>query len=153
MPMTSADEQREALLRHLVKDTNCIGGDLPAIAASVSALRTLVTEFARSHGADDAALWRIGLAVAEAAANVVVHAYTDHIVPGTLRFAADVQAGEDDLQIVISDTGAGLRADHESPGFGQGLRLIASVTNDFSIGQVQPHGVEIWMRFLFGGAA
>lgn len=147
--MTAEDEDRVTRAR-LVVEADCVGGELAAIAASVPRLRRFVTDLARSHGADDEAVGRIGLAVTEAVTNAVLHAYTSTQRPGyKVGFAADVEPGSGDLQVVIFDYGSGMQTDDRSPGLGQGLRIIASVTDDFSIAETPTHGLEVWMRFLF----
>jgi serine/threonine-protein kinase RsbW len=148
MPMTTEDEHHTTRA-HLVVEANCVGGELAAIAASVPRLRGLVVDLARSHGADDHAVARIALAVTEAVTNAILHAYTDDRLTYKVQFAADIEPGSGDLQVVISDRGSGMRSDGRSAGLGQGLRLIASITNDFSITELEPHGLEVWMRFLF----
>jgi serine/threonine-protein kinase RsbW len=122
-----------------------VSGSLPAVASSVSALRHTVTRFARGHGFEPRDVERVGLAVTEAASNVVLHAYAARR-QGLLRYVVDV--AEDDLQIVITDDGGGIRKEPASEGLGLGLPIIAHLASDFGIYAREPHGLEVWMRFL-----
>lgn len=117
---------------------------MPAVATSARLIRGEVCGFARAHGATGALLDDVALAVTEAAANVIRHAYPDDPA-GEIEVAADVEEGT--LEVVVSDEGEGFRHD-PAEGLGAGLRLIASCAASFGIAAREPHGVEIWMRFL-----
>jgi len=120
----------------------CVSVVLPARAESVGEARRLVREFARAHGARGARLAAIVLAVSEAAANVVVHAYDDP--QGTMRVEADVEDGE--LELVVLDEGRGF-SDEEGPGLGLGLGLVQRDTIAFEVRDRELGGVEVWARF------
>ena len=122
-----------------------VSGSLPAVASSVTVLRHTMTRFALAHGFRARDADRIGLAVTEAASNVVLHAYAGEPT-GALGYIADV--AEDDLQVVITDEGRGIRKEHESDGLGVGLATIAQMSSDFGIYARDPRGLEVWMRFL-----
>jgi anti-sigma regulatory factor (Ser/Thr protein kinase) len=141
--LTEAGEQRREVPELLEHDY--VAGALPAVAASVTALRHAVVGFARKHGLAEETLDRVGLAVTEAAANAVLHAYPGS-APGPIGYVADIVG--DDLQVVVSDEGRGIRASHRSDGLGLGLTLIAEHTSDFGIAPREPAGLEVWMRFL-----
>lgn len=122
-----------------------ISGHVVARRAAVTELRHLIVGFARRHGADGELSSRIALAVSEAVANAVIHAYGRRAAPGALvHYAADV--GDGDLEIVIADDGDGLQAGDPSAGLGLGLGLIAELSDDFAITGRSP-GLEVWMRF------
>jgi anti-sigma regulatory factor (Ser/Thr protein kinase) len=121
-----------------------ISGSLPAVASSVTTLRHTVARFASRHGFEPGDVHRIAVAVTEAASNVVLHAYAR--TQGVLSYVVDV--ADDDLQVVITDDGSGIRKEQESPGLGMGLALIAEMTTDFGIYAREPRGLEVWMRFL-----
>jgi stage II sporulation protein AB (anti-sigma F factor) len=123
-----------------------VAGSLPAAEpGSVSMARRTILGFAREHGVRRADLDRIALAVSEAAANVVLHAYASH-ERGALHYTADL--GDEDLQVIIADDGHGIRPGHDVGGLGVGLRLIAETTSDFAITARDPRGLEVWMRFV-----
>lgn len=123
-----------------------MAGSLPARAESVTVLRRRVVDFARRHGVGRHDRDRIALAITEATANVVAHAYPPLHGDGTIRYVADLEDG--DLQIVVSDDGAGIRTGHRSRGLGVGLNLIAAMTSDFTITPREPRGIDLWMRFV-----
>ena len=136
----SADAERVAF-------SQCSGSSLsasyPATAASVPMARLAVVEFAAAAGASDEQLDAIGLAVCEALANVVVHAYRDRA--GPIHVSAAVASGE--FWVLIADDGCGLRPRGDSPGLGQGLRLIAYAADDLTIVKRAGGGTELRMRF------
>jgi anti-sigma regulatory factor (Ser/Thr protein kinase) len=141
MTDTEADRRGPAAIDEA---TAALGGDLVAEPHAIGMLRRVMGDFARRHGARPDLAARIELAVSEAATNVVRHAYVGR-EQGAIRFAADAE--EHDLQVVIGDDGDGLRGDR-GDGLGFGLRLIASVTDDFAISARAEGGLEVWMRFV-----
>jgi anti-sigma regulatory factor (Ser/Thr protein kinase) len=103
---------------------------------------------ASRHGAPSRLLADIRLAVTEACANVVVHAY-DAGQAGELTVEADVSEGR--LTVEVSDTGRGLAATSPNPGLGQGLSLIAALTDEFVIRSANRDGVAMVLRFELAG--
>ena len=120
----------------------CVSLVQPATAAGVRAIRGAISVFAEANGASVDALAAIELAVSEAVANVVVHAYPDE--PGEVRVAADVENGE--LEIVVVDDGEGFRSG-PAPGLGLGLGLMRQCAIAFEIRDRPVGGVEAWLRF------
>jgi anti-sigma regulatory factor (Ser/Thr protein kinase) len=118
--------------------------ELEAAARSVAEVRRRVLAFAAYVGADSELRARVALAVSEAAANVVTHAYHDRRGSRPLGVAADFEDG--DLEVVIADEGAGLRP-RPSPGPGLGLGIIAETCDEFVVRERDEAGVELWMRF------
>lgn len=116
---------------------------LEATPQNVREVRRWVLAFAAEHGAGRDLQGRIGIAVAEAAGNVVLHAYRAE-ARGTVDIALGLEAEE--LEVVVADSGHGFRPGDPS-GLGTGLSLIASTTDRFAIRERIPHGVEVWMRF------
>lgn len=119
-------------------------GAVSATPDAVPAIRCAVRRFARAHGARGELLALIELAVSEAVANVVQHAYRPGD-DGLVHVAADVESGT--IEIVVADDGHGFR-EGQTDGQGLGLPTIAGVTGDFAIAQRMPHGTEVWMRFF-----
>jgi anti-sigma regulatory factor (Ser/Thr protein kinase) len=115
-----------------------------AAPRAVPLLRRAVAGFAASHGADERLLGDIRLAVSEAVANVVMHAYEPGDL-GEVYVRAAIVGGA--LEVVISDDGLGIR--HKpSEGQGLGLGILANVTSDFAIRERPEGGTEIRMRFF-----
>jgi serine/threonine-protein kinase RsbW len=117
----------------------------PAVATSVSAVRAGLRQFARSLDLPAAMIDAIELAVSEAATNVVVHAYRETNVPGTIDVTATVAV--DELWVIITDTGLGLRPRADSPGLGLGLAIVAQLADGFDLARPSTGGLELRMRF------
>src|SRR4051812_35021582 len=83
---------------------------------------TLVLSFAEAHGATKATRDDIALAVSEACANVVMHAYVNAAAPGSLTVEASHLNGE--LVVAVRDEGRGMQPRPDSPGLGLGLSII-----------------------------
>lgn len=88
----------------------------------------------------------IQLAVGEAVANVAAHAYPDR--EGLVHVSAAVVSGE--VWVLVADDGCGLQARGDSPGLGQGLRLIAYTADELTIVGRSGGGTELRMRFAAG---
>lgn len=124
---------------------------VPAVSGNVPLVRHAVVAFAASQGAGDEQQGSIALAITEAVANVVVHAYRDRDGDdrrtATVSVDADADRHEGDLQIVVADDGLGLSSRYASDGLGMGLGLIADLADEFAIRDRQPRGTEVFMRF------
>ena len=72
----------------------------------------------------------VALAVTEAVANVVVHAYRNG--PGG-RVDVVLRGDRRRLEILVSDTGVGLAAREDSPGLGLGMGLMAELADVFEV--------------------
>lgn len=116
----------------------------PAVPESVTAARKALTEFARQTGASEDQLHAVRLAASEAVTNAVIHAYTCG-EPGEIQVTASYL--EDELWLLICDTGSGMRARENSPGLGLGLALIAQMADEFQILTRGSGGTELRMRF------
>lgn len=121
----------------------------PAAARSVGAIRAGVRRFALSVGPSPAVVDAVELAVSEAATNVVVHAYRDGNVTGTIDVSAMVAA--DELWVIITDAGLGLRPRADSPGLGLGLAIIAQLADGLDLVRPSEGGLELRMRFALAG--
>jgi serine/threonine-protein kinase RsbW len=95
----------------------------------------------------------VELAVSEAVANAVLHAYRDHgpdEPPGRISVSVSVESTY--VRIVVADEGVGMRPRDDSPGLGLGLSVIAKVCDELLI--VQGHvGTRVHMRFVCGAVA
>jgi anti-sigma regulatory factor (Ser/Thr protein kinase) len=120
---------------------------LPARPHSVPLLRRAVDEFAAACGASDRQRSAIALAVSEAVGNAVVHAYVGRELLGDVEVAAQLHGAM--LQVTVCDDGVGMHPRLDSPGAGLGLGLIASITDDFELAELDP-GVCVRMMFALG---
>jgi serine/threonine-protein kinase RsbW len=116
----------------------------PALPDSVPRARNAVTAFAREAGAQGRRLEAVQLAASEAITNAVMHAYE-----ASARGEVQVSASyiEDELWVLIADTGHGMRPRDNSPGLGLGLALIAQLADEFQILSRGSGGTELRMRF------
>jgi anti-sigma regulatory factor (Ser/Thr protein kinase) len=114
--------------------------------ASVPAIRKIVVGLARRSGASADRCAEVAIAVSEAAANAVVHAYIETAEPGTIRVTAAVLDGE--LRVTIADRGRGMLPRTDSPGLGLGLPLISDLATSFEIADGDGHrGTVLRMTF------
>lgn len=123
------------------------GVTLPAVAASVPALRRAIIDAARASGAEAETLQRLALAASEAVTNAVLHAFPD--APGTVT--ARVARIGSELELVVADDGQGLIPRSDSPGLGMGLGIIADVSDRLSITAAGREGTQLHMWFALGG--
>ena len=124
---------------------------VPAVAAEVAAVRHAVLECAKAHGIGRASRDDIALAVSEACANVVMHAYRDAATPGPL--AVDAYRDDGEFFVVVCDEGSGMSTRTDSLGLGLGLGLIGRLTQRLEITSTDPVGATITMVFAAPTAA
>ena len=106
------------------------GRTVPAVAENVAPLRHAVVDLANRHGVSEDVKTDLALAVGEACANVVVHAYPPGDV-GPLIVHAEIKDGE--IVIEVCDQGQGMTPRPDSPGLGLGLPLIANLADRLEI--------------------
>jgi len=117
---------------------------LPARAENIAIVRHALGGLAESFAVPEPKLSDIRLAVTEACANVVVHAYPDGEV-GDMEVLAYMQNGE--LIVAVRDWGRGIRPRHDSPGLGLGLSLIAALSETVQLGHDDADHTEVRMTF------
>src|SRR4051794_10124849 len=103
---------------------------LPAEAKAVGELRAAVRQFVGQVTPDKEICRSAELAAAEAANNVVQHAYKPN-ESGSIELVADYEDGS--VELVVYDTGQGLQPGATDANLGTGLASIAQLTDDFSI--------------------
>jgi anti-sigma regulatory factor (Ser/Thr protein kinase) len=108
---------------------------------SVTETRKRMAEYAEAAGAkrDD-----VELAVAEAVANAVVHAFGGRD-DGTITVRAEID-GPDRLLIEIADFGLGITTHARSPRAGFGLPIIGALADSVEI-QTGDGGTRLALRF------
>jgi serine/threonine-protein kinase RsbW len=118
--------------------------------AVVRAARAAVTSFASRQGASDAVCSALAIAVTEACANVVTHAYVDEVAPRHLEVRTCM--AEAVLVVDVANEGRGMVPRIDSPGLGRGLARIAQVADVLEIlDQRERPGVVIRMHFNLAG--
>ena len=115
-----------------------------AVPEAVPTARRALTDFAREAGARGERLHAVKLASSEAITNVVMHAY-EQSETGEVQVSASYI--EDELWVLVADSGHGLRPRDNSPGLGLGLALIAGLADEFQILSRGSGGTELRMRF------
>ena len=115
---------------------------VPARPESIPGIRHGVMAFVAERDAPDP--HAIGLAVTEAATNVIVHAYRD-AEPGEVRVVVCVE--REQFVVVVRDWGTGLRPRADSPGLGLGLPVIASLATEFRVEAAEGQGTLLRMHF------
>lgn len=122
--------------------TDRIDVRLPALPASIPAIRHAVLAFAEAHAYHDP--HAVALAVSEGASNAVLHAYPAGEA-GDLLVTAGLEAGG--LVVTVRDWGAGMRPRPDSPGLGLGLPTIATLAGGFDIEAADGAGTLLRMHF------
>ena len=129
-------------------DATTISLCVPAAAIEVAGIRRAVRALASKAGLADDRLGDVALAVGEACANAVVHAYAD-TRPGVMRVSAAVTA--DGLDVIVADDGGGMGPRADSPGLGLGLPLMASLSSSLQVRVASSGGAEIHLGFAAHG--
>jgi anti-sigma regulatory factor (Ser/Thr protein kinase) len=103
-----------------------------AVPHEIARLRAALGAFARSLGAPDALVDDVRLAVTEALANAVMHAYHDGALGRVdARASADPAAGL--MTVRVRDYGMGYRRRADSPGMGQGHAIMAALARTIDV--------------------
>lgn len=98
-----------------------------------------------AHKLDD-----IRIAVSEACANVVLHAYPEGH-DGDMEVA--VSRTGDELTVSVRDWGRGIRPRADSPGLGLGLSMIAALSEEVQLGHDSAQHTEVRMTFYLNGVS
>jgi len=122
---------------------------LPAVPDSVARARVVTSELAQRLGWPEGDVQDLRLAVTEAAANAVRHAYAPG-PPGELEIRAG--AVGHDFEVVLVDRGRGIasasRAGTEDGlGIGMGLPLMHTLASDVRVDETPGGGCTVTMRF------
>ena len=117
---------------------------LPARAEEIARVRRALDTFADPHGLHEQTRADVNLAVTEACANAIVHAYGESS-DGQLEIEAWI--GEGKLEVVVRDHGRGLVANTSSPGVGLGLPLIDALSDEVKFRRLAGNGTEVHMTF------
>jgi serine/threonine-protein kinase RsbW len=116
-----------------------------ARAENLGAIRQWISELCGRVRVDEPLATDVKLAVSEACANVVMHAYAGG-EPRDLEVEAEPDG--DLLRIVVRDEGHGIRPRPDSPGAGLGLPLIAALSEWVEVRRDETaHSTELVMTF------
>jgi serine/threonine-protein kinase RsbW len=113
-------------------------------------LRRMIVAYAAARGISDTRLSELALAVGEAVANAVVHAYRGGPV-GTVEVIAGLS--DERLLIAVRDRGSGLVPRDDSPGLGLGLSMMSQIADDLRIREREGGGTELRMSFAIPAGA
>ena len=116
--------------------------------ASVALARAELASFAVDAGASEVLVDGVRLAVSEAVTNAVRHAYP--LQSGAVRVRAS--AGDEALEVVVSDDGCGVHSGTDAVGLGLGLALIHEVSDQMTLAPRVDGGTEVRMRFSLPAA-
>jgi serine/threonine-protein kinase RsbW len=117
---------------------------LAARAENIAIVRHALGGFGEVFAVSESKLSDIRLAVTEACANVVVHAYPDDR-EGSMEIVASMGDGE--LTVLVRDWGRGIGPRPDSPGLGLGLSLIAALAQTVQLGHDSEEHTEVRMTF------
>ncbi len=117
---------------------------LTAQAENIAVVRYALGGLGEAFAVPEPKLSDIRLAVTEACANVVVHAYPDgHHGPMEIVASKD----ESTLTVLVRDWGRGIGPRPDSPGLGLGLSLIAALADSLQLTHGDIEHTEVRMTF------
>jgi anti-sigma regulatory factor (Ser/Thr protein kinase) len=117
---------------------------LTARAENIAIVRHALGGLGEAFPVSEQKLSDIRLAVTEACANVVVHAYPDGS-EGPMEVLTGRE--EDVLTVVVRDWGCGIRPRPDTPGLGLGLSMMAALTSSLQLGHDSEQRTEVRMTF------
>ena len=123
-------------------ESNDLHVRLAAVPDSVPEARRRVCRWCECSGVCERTRCNLQLAVTEAAANVVVHAYPAGRQGG---FSVDLCRDEDAVVLEVSDEGVGPSAAAPSSGAGLGLVIIGRMFPGFALAEAKP-GTRVTLR-------
>jgi len=120
---------------------------LSAAAEEIPFARAAITRLCEHLEIGDEVTQRIRLAVTEACANCVEHAYDDAARAATYLLDARLEGRA--LRVLVSDSGRGIQNHqlHDRSGLGLGLHLIQELADDSDISSRPSGGTRVVMRF------
>jgi serine/threonine-protein kinase RsbW len=132
-------------------DSDRLSVTLPSDPANLPLVRHAIRGFLSAGEVADPPAGEVLLAVTEACANVVQHAYVGLAQPGDIEL--EMKRTGDELVIAVRDHGRGFGPRLDSPGAGLGLPVMASLAQRLEIRPVSDHGTEVMMAFSLNEAA
>ena len=147
--MTPSTHPRDADDGMAAEHHGCCREHLDAHPRSVARARDSVTAFAAAHGASTAQCGAIALAVSEAVANAVVHAYAGGDDEGII----ELRTWMDDRHLIalVCDDGIGMGRAQPSAGLGLGIALMAGLSERLTVESLSGRpGTRVQMTFCVG---
>jgi serine/threonine-protein kinase RsbW len=124
--------------------------ELAAETDNVPLVRHALRGLLEASGVPEERISDITLAVTEACANAVLHAYPHS--QGQFEAAADLSpTGE--LVVTVRDYGSGMAPRVDSPGLGVGLPVMAAIADALEIDTPEGSGTVVRMTFDVAGPA
>jgi serine/threonine-protein kinase RsbW len=123
---------------------------LAARAENIAIVRHALGGLREAFAVPEQRLSDIQLAVSEACANVVLHAYPGG-GDGPMEVLASREFGE--LIVVVRDRGRGIRPHAEEPSLGLGLSIVAALTTSMQLGHDGERHTEVRMTFALSDEA
>ncbi len=117
---------------------------LPARPENVAVVRRVLDALSEALPLPPAVADDMRLAVTEACTNVVRHAYAE--TQGTIEVVIRRRGAE--LEVIVADSGSGIRPSPDAAGPGLGLPLIAALADSLAIERRAPAGSRLVMSFL-----
>lgn len=117
---------------------------LPARAEFVSVVRHVLGGVSEGWEIDRHDLDDVQIAVTEACANVVMHAYRDGPA-GSMEIRGALEGGR--IVITVRDRGPGVLPHADSAGLGMGIALIGALTERLEFGYAEDGSHEVRMAF------
>jgi serine/threonine-protein kinase RsbW len=118
--------------------------ELAAEADNVPLVRYALRGLLEASGISGERISDIALAVTEACANAVLHAYAEGA--GLFEVAAALSAGGE-LVVTVRDHGTGMAPRVDSPGLGVGLPVMAAIADALEIDTPADTGTLVRMTF------
>ncbi len=125
--------------------------ELAAMADNVPLVRHALRGLLEATGVPDDRLADITLAVTEACANAVLHAYGDGT--GSFEVSAWLAKNGTELAVSVRDHGSGMTPRVDSPGLGVGLPVMAAIADSLEIDTPADSGTLVQMTFAIGRAS
>ena len=128
-----------------IASENCFELRVPATAEHLPIVRQALRGFLEADGVPQERIEDVLLAVTEACANVVRHAYREDDSEGNVDLIAGV--GDGAVTVTVVDRGLGFAPRVDSPGLGLGLPVMAALATRLEISTGDEGGTVVEMAF------
>jgi serine/threonine-protein kinase RsbW len=123
----------------------CLELELPAAADGLSGARREITELCSELGLRGDLVERVRIAVNEACANCVRHAFRDAAAGCTYMLESRIE--DDALLVVVHDCGIGIGLPGAAAGLGLGFRIIEELADGTDVSSRLGFVTRVAMRF------